>query len=67
MRKPAIRRVHLRLNCASESPVMPDNNADFWAPLPNILSHVTWGPAFCLLYKHAQVILMQGSVFKLPT
>ena len=67
MRKPAIRRGNLRLDCAWETPVVCDKNACFWAPLPDILIHMTWGPAFHLLCKHAQVILMQGFVFKLPT
>ena len=67
MRKPAIRRGNLRLDCAWETPVVCDKHACFWAPLPDILIHMTWGPAFHLLCKHAQVILMQGFVFKLPT
>ena len=49
MRKPAIRRGNLRLDCAWETPVVCDKNACFWAPLPDILIHMTWRPAFRLL------------------
>lgn len=38
MRKPTTKRVNLKFKCASDSPVTPVKNADFWAPSADIRS-----------------------------